>query len=107
MTTRAIDLDADDHTPNPWVAALMTGTDVPTLAELTERPTWHQHAACRDIGPRTFYIERGGDTRPARDLCDTCPVTEPCREAGQHERFGIWGGTTARQRQRDSRSGAA
>ena len=32
--------------------------------------------------------------RDALDLCAGCPVTEPCRAAGEREHEGVWGGTT-------------
>ena len=40
--------------------------------------------------------ERGqpGDYAPALALCGACPVVEPCRAAGTHERHGVWGGTS-------------
>ena len=72
---------------------------------------WIQSGACRglhatpvidDVGPvpHTFFPERGEDERPAKSICKTCPVKSQCLgyalDAG--EKFGIWGGTSERQR---------
>jgi len=79
------------------------------------RPSWHEHAACRGLGHDLFFPTRGEDTRPARAVCDGCPVRGECRDAGSREQFGIWGGTSERHRKlarrrnrtdRDERSAA-
>ena len=36
----------------------------------------------------------------AREICMTCPVIAKCLKAGLYEEFGIWGGTTPKQRQK-------
>ena len=33
-------------------------------------------------------------------ICKRCPVKRECLEAGMHEKFGIWGGTSEKQRRR-------
>ena len=44
-------------------------------------------------------------------ICHTCVVREECLEAGIAERYGVWGGLTARERdelrRERRRSGAA
>jgi len=69
------------------------------------RPTWHELAACRGMGPDLFYppasAPRGaaGDSHAdARKVCSTCPVIDQCRRAGEAEAHGIWAGTTPAQR---------
>jgi WhiB family redox-sensing transcriptional regulator len=71
----------------------------------TSRPTWHEDAACRGQGADTFYPEppRGGRRQgdpyaEARAICATCPVVEQCRQAGQREYYGVWGGLSPSQR---------
>ena len=59
--------------------------------------------ACADRPDLTWHPERGGNAHvaAARAVCLTCPHLAPCRDWGvRHERFGIWGGTTQRERQR-------
>lgn len=68
--------------------------------------TWMRHAACRravQAGWATtddFYPPRGGSLRKARMICSACPVRAPCAEYGlmAHERFGVWGGLSERER---------
>lgn len=56
---------------------------------------WRRQAACRGIDVNLFYPESGEPGAPAtqaRLICETCPVRQPCADAGLGERFGIWGG---------------
>jgi WhiB family redox-sensing transcriptional regulator len=68
-------------------------------------PPWVQDAKCRGMDNRIFFLERGVALEPiqrAREICDTCRVKNPCLEYGvQHSPlFGIFGGTTAKERRR-------
>jgi hypothetical protein len=62
------------------------------------RPSWWTDAACRGVGSAAFFLDRGGDTRPALALCAGCPVIAECAAAGAAEEFGIWAGTTPTER---------
>ncbi len=66
----------------------------------TDRPRWHLDAACRGMTADLFYPARGESTAEATSVCQGCPVQGECLAAavGRNERFGIWGGTSARQR---------
>jgi len=56
-------------------------------------------AACRGLDPDLFYAESGTAIMKAKSLCATCDVREQCLEwAIRREEFGVWGGTTARER---------
>lgn len=59
-------------------------------------------ALCEQVDPELWFPERGGDTLAARRLCHTCPYEFECLEyALRHDiRFGIWGGTSERERRR-------
>jgi WhiB family redox-sensing transcriptional regulator len=65
-----------------------------------ERPKWMKDAACRGMDPDLFMPQRGkiNDVNAAVAVCHTCPVINECREYGRHERFGIWGGLSGRER---------
>lgn len=63
------------------------------------RPGWHRHAACRGVDPELFFPNRGENTQEAKAICATCPVKAECHEAGRFEHYGIWGGTTRKERQ--------
>ena len=48
----------------------------------------------------SFFPERGGKGNAGRALCRRCPVAEQCLELAltEGEAFGIWGGTSERER---------
>jgi WhiB family redox-sensing transcriptional regulator len=67
---------------------------------------WQDFAACAETDPEAFFPERGDSTREAKRVCRGCPVRLQCLEyALEHmdgylapARFGIWGGTSERER---------
>lgn len=67
--------------------------------------TWHSEAACRNLPASVFYPPVGVNADPARTVCDRCPVAVECAQAGAHEAFGVWAGTTPDQRGTRTRSG--
>lgn len=72
---------------------------------------WKQHAACAGVDPEIFYPEHGGSSRPARAICATCPVREPCLRYALFNdsdafSFGVWGGTSPRERRELRRLGS-
>jgi len=73
---------------------------------------WRAAAVCAQTDPEVFFPEKGCSAAAALRLCLACEVQPECLayalDAG--ERFGVWGGTTERQRRRlarDSRKAAA
>jgi len=66
-----------------------------------ERPEWMDFAACRDMDGDLFFPARGEDVSAAKAVCRTCVVRPTCLAyALEHDEYwGIWGGTSARQRQ--------
>ncbi|MGP8149677.1 MAG: WhiB family transcriptional regulator, partial [Acidimicrobiales bacterium] len=83
-----------------------------TLSELVgPRAAWMAQAACRGMGSETFFPERGEPLEPAKAICATCPVREPCLEVALGSMDGgaipgIWGGTSARERRRMRKASA-
>ena len=63
---------------------------------------WKLAGLCAQTDPEAFFPEKGGSTREARAVCGACPVAAECLEyaLAHDERFGIWGGTSERERQR-------
>ena len=63
---------------------------------------WQERALCAQTDPEAFFPEKGGSTREAKKVCIGCDVRGECLEyALEHEdesRFGIWGGTSERER---------
>ena len=72
----------------------LDGVDVVAL------PPWMKRGACvgaRD--PDVWFPEKGGSPEPARAICARCPVRDKCLVwALEHEDYGIWGGTTEKER---------
>jgi WhiB family redox-sensing transcriptional regulator len=71
------------------------------LATLLAPPSWHRDAACREyVGLVEFFPERGVSAEPAKAVCAGCLVREECLEyaLALGEKFGIWGGTSERER---------
>lgn len=72
---------------------------------------WRAQAKCLTADPGRFFAE-GLDENGARSpikaskyaretintYCVPCPVRKECLAEGLHERFGIWGGTTPKER---------
>lgn len=76
-----------------------------------ERPTgqaWVESAACAGMDTDLFFPHRGDDCRPAKLVCDRCPVREACLEYAlvNGERHGVWGGLSERERRRARRARA-
>ncbi len=63
---------------------------------------WQHQAACRGMDTQLFFPARGEASPEAEAACADCPVRLDCAEfaIGSGQRFGIWGGTSERQRRR-------
>lgn len=63
---------------------------------------WQAHARCTEADPEIFFPERGGSSKAARAVCRDCSVRMECLEyaLNNKEQFGIWGGTSERERRR-------
>lgn len=58
--------------------------------------------ACAETDPEAFHPEKGGTTKPAKQVCAVCDVRVECLEGAlaRGERFGIWGGLSERERRK-------
>ena len=73
------------------------------LVMITEdEQEWQERALCAQTDPEAFFPEKGGSTREAKQICNSCDVRTECLEyaLGHDERFGIWGGLSERERRR-------
>jgi WhiB family redox-sensing transcriptional regulator len=63
---------------------------------------WQVMARCSEVDPEIFFPERGGSSKAARSVCAQCNVRSQCLEyaLNNKEQFGIWGGTSERERRR-------
>lgn len=71
-----------------------------SLLAVIEFPEWMERGLCAQTDPEAFYPDKGGSTRAAKTVCVGCPVRGECLDyaLARDERFGIWGGTSERQR---------
>lgn len=69
------------------------------------RELWMDDAVCAETAPDIFFPEKGGSTRDAKALCQSCGVRQQCLDYAleRDERFGIWGGLSERERRRVAR----
>ena len=69
-----------------------------------ERPNWQARAACRhiDVAHLDWFSDHPAQQAAAIRICNTCPVRDECLHAAivAGDRFGIFGGVTARDRAR-------
>jgi WhiB family redox-sensing transcriptional regulator len=68
---------------------------------------WQLRAACAEgVDPEIFFPERGQSANRARAICATCMVREACLEyaLANREEYGIFGGTSAKERRKLARA---
>lgn len=70
--------------------------------KLLQPVEWQAEARCSEVDPEIFFPERGGSSKAARSVCNGCSVRTQCLEyaLNNKEQFGIWGGTSERERRR-------
>ena len=70
--------------------------------KLLQPVEWQTNARCHEVDPEIFFPERGGSSKAARAVCSNCAVKMQCLEyaLNNKEQFGIWGGTSERERRR-------
>jgi len=63
---------------------------------------WQTHGACKDHPELTWYPSHGESQTSQEAICDECPVRVRCLlfaiDQNEVDDFGIWGGTSAKQR---------
>ena len=79
------------------------------LLGLGDSPWWWFAGLCAQTDPELFFPEKGGSTRAAKAVCTGCPVRAQCLEhaLAHDERYGVWGGTSERERRRLKHAGTA
>ena len=70
--------------------------------KLLQPVEWQASARCSEVDPEIFFPERGGSSKAARAVCNKCDVRMQCLEyaLNNKEQFGIWGGTSERERRK-------
>ncbi|MGI9584189.1 MAG: WhiB family transcriptional regulator [Acidimicrobiia bacterium] len=72
-----------------------------TAPIIDEKP-WAVFASCRDEQGMKFFPQNKAEEATALAICNICPVREDClaHAIATNERFGVWGGTTEKQRRK-------
>ena len=68
----------------------------------TRELIWQDKAECKNYPPAIFYPEDSVGVDAARQICMMCEVQADCLEYAleNKELFGVWGGTSERERRR-------
>jgi WhiB family transcriptional regulator, redox-sensing transcriptional regulator len=69
------------------------------VAGMAGRWNWRVAARCRTADAEGLFVT-GAQQREAREFCFACPVRTECLAHALDQRieFGVWGGTTERER---------
>lgn len=80
--------------------AWSSGALGPLLGDDSRDLSWQDAALCAQADPDAWFPEKGGSVALAKAICHGCPARAECLEFAleNDEKFGIWGGTTERQR---------
>ena len=78
----------------------------PDFLNIVASPAWMAAGLCAEVDPELFYPEAGAPNRDAKRVCAGCEVRAECLAyaIAHRERFGVWGGTTERERRRMRRA---
>lgn len=71
-------------------------------SRMRQNLAWQAAALCAQTDPEAHFPEKGGSTRDAKKICNSCDVKDECLEYAldNDERFGIWGGMSERERRK-------
>lgn len=89
----------------PAPVTIRTTDAAPTFEEpgdIFASPAFMDLGSCRGTDPELFFPDRGESLAPAKAICAECIVADECLEyaLANGERFGVWGGTSERERRR-------
>jgi WhiB family redox-sensing transcriptional regulator len=75
--------------------------DILSAPIIDERP-WAVFASCRGERGMIFFPQNKAEEKTALAICGICPVRQDCLDhaLATNERFGVWGGTTEKQRRK-------
>jgi WhiB family redox-sensing transcriptional regulator len=60
---------------------------------------WKSQGECRKVSREFFYSDKPTEIKEAIAICNFCQVRNECLDyAIANSEFGVWGGTTERQR---------
>ncbi len=73
------------------------------MSSVADHVHWRNRAACAGLDTQLFFPSQGESISEAKEICASCPVRVECADyaLASGQRFGIWGGTTERDRRRE------
>lgn len=73
---------------------------VRSIEASTKADEWQKSGLCNQTDPESFYPEKGGSVKHAKQICQGCEVRSECLEfaLANNEVFGVWGGLTVEER---------
>ncbi|NNF70223.1 MAG: WhiB family transcriptional regulator [Acidimicrobiia bacterium] len=76
--------------------------DLILAVPITEERPWLVFGACRQGDADVFFPDSKSQEAEALRICATCPVRDECFAYAieARETYGVWGGTTEKQRRR-------
>jgi WhiB family redox-sensing transcriptional regulator len=87
----------------------LAGVELSDFSGLVQRRPWMVRAACRGMKIGIFVTGRGEPTGEAKATCRRCQVRSECLAyaLADPDMVGVWGGTSARERDRMRRGAVA
>lgn len=75
--------------------------------DFSNTESWMEEGNCTSLDPYSvdeiFFVEKGGNSKVAKEFCRFCPVRLPCSQYAINQPAdidGYWGGTTKTERRR-------
>ena len=101
-TWTTIQVDMDKFPMVEVMASIGMDDNIWDLLDDDSSFAWQAEALCAQTDPEAFFPEKGGSTREAKRVCQSCTVRTECLEyaLAHDERFGIWGGLSERERRK-------
>ena len=97
-------MDNQNRVPDNWfIDPVLLGVANAYSADSEDNPlAWQADALCAQTDPEAFFPEKGGSTRDAKRICQSCDAKQACLDyaLANDERFGIWGGLSERERRK-------
>jgi len=80
-----------------------TGENTPPVID--DSGDWKAAGKCRDLPPEVFFPADGVGVEIAKRICEDCLIKEVCLEFALYngEKYGVWGGTSERERRKLAR----
>lgn len=103
----------DEPAGLPAALAAVSALPLLELPDGPQAPYFDGTQLCAQVDPELFFPDSGGSVQAAKRLCGGCEFLNPCRRYAMtawvagYPVGGVWGGTSANDRQHFRRAAAA